>query len=624
MDTTYCMGCMHPLEDGHKCKYCQFDIEKYTPDGHVMPAGTIIGNGQYLIGRALGQGGFGITYIGMDLNLLKQVAIKEFFPKGMVVRDCTKSLDLLIYEKLSEEDFEKGVSAFLREGRILASLKSNDGIVSIHNFFRENNTAYLVMDYVEGQTLKSYINALGPMTLDDTLGLMKPTLTSLYSLHQKSIIHRDISADNLIISDINHLTLIDFGAARIINPNSTVTSTILCKNGFSAIEQYNSDGFLGPWTDIYSLCACIYFMLTGTVPQNSTSRYISDELKPLSDFENLASNEESLPILSAIMKGLELDPSNRFTNMKELFYALYNEEMPVTEEVKGLNTAFNPYESKISTSTTDSPSFSISKTYIRRGLKKERKKIQQEKNKKRNIKILISAIIIAILGINLYFFADNTGISEGFSNLLTSKNNDGSSLSSSEDENADGSSLSSSEDSASDESNLSSSEDSNADSNSDENSSSEEVNNPEIKMVSVTNLSKEKALKKLKKSGCLEVNGKEIKVKFITKESGKYSKKIVINQSPKKNKTLSESSKIILTISIPVKDNSSTTTDTNSNSSASNSSNSSNSSSNNSNSNSSSDSNNNSNSTNNSGNSSSGSNDNANDNDVAGNLDSIL
>ena len=144
----------------------------------------------------------------------------------------------------------------------MSRMESNSGIVTVHDYFEENNTAYIIMEYVDGCTMKEYIKANGPMECSKVLHLMKPVMEALENIHSKNMIHRDVSPDNIMIRSDGQLKLIDFGAARIMQEDEEKSFTVMLKRGYTPEEQYRTKGEQGPWTDVYALCATMYYMLT--------------------------------------------------------------------------------------------------------------------------------------------------------------------------------------------------------------------------------------------------------------------------------------------------------------------------------------------------------------------------
>lgn len=315
-----CMGCMKPLAWDGRCS-CGFDRKRYPSDSHYLPLNSFLKNGDYMVGKVLGEGGFGITYIGFDQNLLSRIAIKEYYPAGFAGRDISGgTYDVCAYGGDYAEVYKKGLDAFLKEARMLTQFSAMEGIVKVRNLFEENKTAYIIMEYVEGVSIKSYVQRYGRIKPELVLKMMEQPIRALQAVHRKNLVHRDVSADNLMIGQDGRVTLIDFGAARSSNAMDEKTRTTICKQGFSALEQYSKEGKQGPWTDVYSICATMYYMLTGTVPKSSTERIVDDTVVSLSQMDDILLGQDKK---DAIMTGMAVKISERFQNMEALHCALY-------------------------------------------------------------------------------------------------------------------------------------------------------------------------------------------------------------------------------------------------------------------------------------------------------------
>ena len=334
-DKKLCMGCMRMRKEAkEKCPYCGFDEKKGDrEDNEALPLRTVL-NGKYLLGKPLGRGGFGITYIAYEKNLQIRVAIKEFFPWSTVKRDKDNSL-MPVSWKEDSEFFETDKKKVLDEARRMAQLMDLPGVVFVRDFFEENNTAYIVMEYLDGMTLSKYLSSPeGSISPEWVLKAMKPVLASLAKVHKAGIIHRDISPDNMILTSNNTIKLIDFGAARNYSESRKESLSVILKRGYAPIEQYSSRGNQGPWTDIYALCATMYKMMTGSAPLESTDRIINDEIKSIRGMEiSLAPKLEK-----AVMKGLSINYKDRFSNIYELYTALYGK---LTAEVISAKEAYD-------------------------------------------------------------------------------------------------------------------------------------------------------------------------------------------------------------------------------------------------------------------------------------------
>ena len=283
--------------------------------GHLLRPGTLLNN-RYVVGKMLGEGGFGITYIGRDTNLDRLVAIKEYYPTGIVNRSNTIS-DQVVSNTQEKEHYEQGCEKFLREARMLAKFSDEDGIVGVIDFFRENGTAYIIMEYLSGYTLQDYLNEKGRLSVEETMLILTPIVTSLQKIHQQGLIHRDISPSNIMLAN-GKIKLIDFGAARNVSPNGNKSLSLMLKPGYAPEEQYRSKGVQGSWTDVYALCATIYRCITGIVPEEANDRTYSDELKAPS-----ALGVQINPYFeNALMKGLAVYSNDRYQTIQELLDGL--------------------------------------------------------------------------------------------------------------------------------------------------------------------------------------------------------------------------------------------------------------------------------------------------------------
>ena len=343
-----CLGCMK--ESGSTtCTHCGFDKNAYKEEPHHLPLNTIL-NGKYLVGRVLGEGGFGITYIGLELNLNMPVAIKEYYPNGFVSRNSTLSgiTDITKFQGEKLEFFEKGLERFLDEARSVAKFYQMSGIAAVKDFFNENETAYIVMEYVDGINLKEYLKRQGGrIDVNTVLSLMKPVIESLEQVHNEGIIHRDISPDNIMINSKGVLKLLDFGAARNYENTQNKSLSIMLKPGYAPEEQYRTRGQQGPYTDVYALCATMYKMITGKTPPESLERRVEDTIEWPS---GLGINIEA-GIEQVLKKGMEINASNRIQDMKELGSYLYgnktlNSEPFVNVPASVDNSEFNQAKPK--------------------------------------------------------------------------------------------------------------------------------------------------------------------------------------------------------------------------------------------------------------------------------------
>ena len=319
----YCPYCMTPISGNASCPNCGLTAGTYVPSPHHLRPGTVLMD-RYLVGRVLGEGGFGITYIGCDLRLELKVAIKEYYPVDKASRNAAISPELTGYSVgPAREGFERGKKKFLNEARAMAKMDKQQVIVSVRDFFEANNTAYIVMEYIEGTTFTELVAQRGGrLSPQELFPMIEPLFRALSTLHEGGLIHRDISPDNLMLEN-GEVRLIDFGCARE-SEHGEETLTITLKHGYAPIEQYQQKG-QGPWTDVYALCATIYFCLVGKKPPQALDRIggESDLMLPSKLGIAITPQQEA-----AILRGLNLSPRGRFQTMEELHGALYPAVVP--------------------------------------------------------------------------------------------------------------------------------------------------------------------------------------------------------------------------------------------------------------------------------------------------------
>lgn len=287
---------------------------------HILKYGKILNN-RYVIEEVLGEGGFGITYKGIDRLLDVEVAIKEYFPQGFVTRNNVYSQEITITQMKYEDLFYKGKQRFLSEARVLAKFNKEPGIVSVTDFFEENNTAYIVMEYLDGITLKGYMEYNGLLSVNDILELMFPLMKALDVVHKAGLIHRDISPDNIMLLGNGGVKLMDFGAARMYTEFGQKSLSIMLKHGYAPEEQYRTHGVQGPWTDIYALSATIYKCITGITPLESLQRVLADTLKSPSQLGVAIQPWQEY----ALLKGLSVRQEDRYQNIQEFCMDLYGD-----------------------------------------------------------------------------------------------------------------------------------------------------------------------------------------------------------------------------------------------------------------------------------------------------------
>ena len=283
-------------------------------DTKHLREGTLL-QSRYKIGRVLGAGGFGLTYLAEDCSLSQKVVIKEYFPREIAGRqEEGRNQPVRPREKNDRKRFQKGKKDFLLEARRLSALFAVPQVVKVLDWFEENETAYLVMEFVRGIPLDRYLEGLDmPLSFRRAWELLEPAAEALEKVHRKGVIHRDINPSNLMLQEDKTIKILDFGAARPYLETEK-TMTVLVKRGYAPPEQYLSRGRQGPWTDVYAFCGTLYEMITGVRPEPSVDRVQKDTLYLPSAYGAEIQPEEE----QALWRGLELDPEKRIRSMAEL------------------------------------------------------------------------------------------------------------------------------------------------------------------------------------------------------------------------------------------------------------------------------------------------------------------
>lgn len=319
-----CPQCMREYDSQYEiCPYCGSGREIKQKEIYYLSPGVILAD-RYEVGASIGGGGFGLTYKAWDHTLSKIVAVKEYYPTGLVNR-VPGEKRVIVYSGRREKECRIGKLRFLEEARNMAKYNTHANIVNVYDFFEENNTAYIVMEYLDGENYKQYLerksNQKEKVSVQESLEVMHSVLIALSEVHKSNILHRDISPDNIFLCRDGRIKLIDFGAARFSAKDETANMTVILKPGYAPPEQYQQKGRQGPWIDIYAAGATLYRAVTGTAPEESVNRTDKDELVP---------PEELCPELShnlnnAILRAMALQPELRFQSAEEFWKALSGE-----------------------------------------------------------------------------------------------------------------------------------------------------------------------------------------------------------------------------------------------------------------------------------------------------------
>jgi F-box protein 11 len=276
---------------------------------HLSP-GNLLLEGRYTIEQVLGQGGFGITYLGNDSKQQCCVAIKEFFPSDWVIR---QGRQVSLKSSTQPADYQQGKQRFIEEAYALSRF-NHPSIVKVYKVFEENNTAYIVMEFLNGKTLQKLLEEQGKLPEKQAINYIKKVGEALTVVHQANLLHKDIKPDNIMVTNDGRVVLIDFGAARSFIADKTQQMTIIFTPGYAAPEQYASRARVGPYTDIYALGATLYHLLTGQRPVDVQNRQLAGvELRSVRQLNP----EVSGTVAQAVMQAIALNPEQRPQSVKD-------------------------------------------------------------------------------------------------------------------------------------------------------------------------------------------------------------------------------------------------------------------------------------------------------------------
>lgn len=316
-----CENCFEQT-DAEVCPFCGYAPGKAASDPALLAPGSIL-LGKYVVGRIIGKGGFGSTYLAYDVTADKTVAVKEYFPYSIAVRTAG-SLSVTVSNDEDVQAFKIGAEKFYDEAKLISQFNGSPNIVSVYELFYENNTVYFAMEYIRGCTLKEYIRDHGMLSASQAMYVALGVSNALAEAHKANVLHRDISPDNIIICRDGNVKLIDFGAARQMASEQSQSFSVILKPGFAPIEQYRRKGNQGPWTDIYSLGATIYFAITGDIPEDPMARFDNDDTFN----ENLFNIDPEL--WQIIKKATNIKSEDRYADIDEMKRDL--ESIPIGPE----------------------------------------------------------------------------------------------------------------------------------------------------------------------------------------------------------------------------------------------------------------------------------------------------
>lgn len=315
-----CLNCMEMYDETANCPHCGFSNASKPREPYHLYPGTVLNN-KYTIGTVIGFGGFGVIYKAWDNNLNRVVAVKEYYPTTFLSR-IEGEKQVHIYDSKNTDVFEKGKREFLEEARNLAKFNQHPVVVNIYDFFEENGTAYFVMEYLDGCSLKDIMADAAKrgkrLSVKTALQITQAVLGALKAVHSSNIIHRDIKPGNIFVCKNGTVKLIDFGAARFSDQDTEKTRTIIITPGYAPAEQYQTNSKQGPFTDIYAIAAVLYEMLTGIKPDESINRKVEDNV----EHPRNINKDVSKALSNAVMRAMAVNQEIRFQNVDQFAKAL--------------------------------------------------------------------------------------------------------------------------------------------------------------------------------------------------------------------------------------------------------------------------------------------------------------
>ena len=405
-----CPNCFSATWHNTVCTACHYS-DGEARDDFYLPLGHLLCGNQYRVGKVLGApGGFGITYLALDTRLETKVAIKEYLPRHLASRGS--GVSVRPHTKSDASDFHFGMEQFLNEAKTLARMK-HPNIIRIMTYFEENRTAYLVMDYLEGESLSEYLIRVGKLTSPDGIQLMLPIIDGLSHIHAQGFIHRDVKPSNIYLTNEGNTILLDFGAARQALQEKSQSMTSILTPGYAPWEQYHRKGNQGPWTDIYSCAAVLYQMLTGQLPSDAQERLAEDSLVPPNKLNRTIPTSVSQVILNALSLKPTDRPQSADAFSRELQTAILQKH---AKAIQSPSSSPNPTKVIAYKKTTDKKDISLKKSAVLvKELSGEAEK--ESSSSSRLLVILAVATILAVSGFGGYQYYQRSNASSKVTNI---------------------------------------------------------------------------------------------------------------------------------------------------------------------------------------------------------------